>query len=191
MRARSVQEEALFREKTHTGGLPYDGQTRYRRSVAALHSLILFWGSRFQARILFPQGGIRMDGIRILIVDDETEAGEILSLRLRRRGLLPICASSGEAALAQLEQSPADIVLLDMKMPGMDGLATLKHIRESYPALPVIILSGHADLDSVAKGMELGAFFYLMKPVNLEDICHKIEDARRQSALDGVCGHAT
>lgn len=129
-----------------------------------------------------------MDGNRILIVDDETEAGEILSLRLARRGLIPAYVPSGEAALEYLKQSPADVVLLDIKMPGMDGLETLRRMREGYPELPVVILSGHADMDSAARGMELGAFFYLMKPVNLEDICHKIEDARRQTSLDNGNG---
>jgi DNA-binding response OmpR family regulator len=126
-----------------------------------------------------------MDGTRILIVDDEAEAGEILSLRLARRGLVPASVLSGEAALEYLKTNPADIVLLDVKMPGMDGLETLRHIREGYPQLPVIILSGHADLDAAARGMELGAFFYLMKPADLEDLCRKIEDARRQAFLDG------
>ena len=125
-----------------------------------------------------------MQGTRILIVDDETDTGEILSLRLARRGLIPAFVESGEAALDYLEKNPADVVLLDIKMPGMDGLETLERIRRLYPQTSVIILSGHADMESAAKGMELGAFFYLLKPVNLEDLCHKIEDARRQAALD-------
>lgn len=128
---------------------------------------------------------MQMKGTRILIVDDEVDTGDILSLRLERRGLKPAVATSGEAALAHLKDNPVDIVLLDLKMPGMDGFEVLRHIREDLPEVSVIILSGHADLDAAAKGMELGAFFYLLKPVNLEELCHKIEDACRQRALDG------
>lgn len=127
-----------------------------------------------------------MKGTRILIVDDEPEAGEILSLRLGRRGFDPVYEPSGEAALAYLAENSVDLVLLDIKMPGMDGFDTLRHIRADHLHLPVIILSGHADMEDAAKGMELGAFFYLLKPVNLEELCHKIEDACRQHALEGA-----
>ena len=125
-----------------------------------------------------------MQNLRILIVDDEHEAGEILSLRLRRRGMKPSYASSGEDALVMMQEQPADIVLLDIKMPGMDGLEVLRRIRAGYPGTSVIILSGHADMDAAAEGLELGAFVYLLKPVNLDDLCHKIEDARRQKELE-------
>jgi DNA-binding response OmpR family regulator len=116
---------------------------------------------------------------RILIVDDEAEAGEILSLRLGRRGFAPAFVTSGEAALEYLKANAVDVVLLDIKMPGMDGFETLGHIRAEHPGISVIILSGHADVQDAARGMELGAFFYLLKPVNLEELCNKIEDARR------------
>ncbi|MDR0338743.1 MAG: response regulator [Desulfovibrio sp.] len=126
-----------------------------------------------------------MEGARILIVDDETEAGEILALRLRRRGAEADCLESGEAALEWLASHDADIVLLDVKMPGMDGLETLGFIRERRPDVSVIILSGHADMADAAKGMELGAFFYMLKPVSIEDLCNKIVDARRLQSLNG------
>lgn len=124
-----------------------------------------------------------MSKARILIVDDEVEAGEILCLRLERRGCSCACVSGGEAGLDWLGANEADVVLLDIKMPGMDGLETLRRIRELYPGLAVIIISGHADMGDAAKGMELGAFFYLLKPANLDDVFNKIEDAMRLRAL--------
>ena len=124
-----------------------------------------------------------MNGTRILIVDDEKEAGEILSLRLKRRGAAPFYASGGREALAWLAANSADIMLLDIKMPDMDGLEVLAVVKKEYPALPVIILSGHADMTSAARGMELGAFFYMLKPVNLDTLGDKIEDALKVAAL--------
>lgn len=129
-----------------------------------------------------------MKGIRILIVDDEADAGEIVSLRLARRGMVPAYAPGGSAALEWLAGNRADVVLLDIKMPGMDGLEVLGHIRKDYPDLPVIILSGHANMESAARGMALGAFFYLLKPVNMDDLCNKIEDAHRLASLNGTAG---
>jgi DNA-binding response OmpR family regulator len=126
-----------------------------------------------------------MDKPRILIVDDEEEAGQILSLRLGRRGYVPAYVTSGEAALAHLAQNEVEVVVLDVKMPGMDGFETLKRIREGHPDVSVVILSGHADVEDAARGMELGAFFYLLKPVNLEELCNKIEDALRLRAMRG------
>lgn len=124
-----------------------------------------------------------MKGTRILIVDDESEAGEILCLRLKRRGAEPFYVPGGREALAWLAENRTDVLLLDIKMPGMDGLEVLAIVRKTYPALPVIILSGHADMESAARGMELGAFFYMLKPVNLENLCDKIEDALSVAAL--------
>ncbi|MDL2317018.1 response regulator [Desulfovibrio sp. OttesenSCG-928-A18] len=129
-----------------------------------------------------------MDAARILIVDDERDAGDILCLRLARRGMLPHSVASGQAALDWLADNSADLVLLDIKMPGMDGLEVLDYIRRLYPQLPVIILSGHANMGDAAKGMELGAFFYLLKPVNLEELCYKIEDALHLADLRGGTG---
>ncbi len=125
-----------------------------------------------------------MDGTRILIVDDEADAGEILSLRLARRGFAPCCADSGEKALELLAQNPVDVVLLDVKMPGMGGLEVLRHITADYPDVAVIMLSGHADMEAAAQGLQGGAFSYQLKPVDLETILNKVEDAIKQKKLE-------
>ena len=125
-----------------------------------------------------------MQNIRVLIVDDEIEVGEILSLRLKRRGLTPLVATSGALALKMLTDSPVDVVLLDVKMPEMDGLTTLAAIRAGFPGVAVIMLSGHADMESASEGLQKGAFFYLLKPVDIDTLYHKIEDACEQMALE-------
>ena len=124
-----------------------------------------------------------MEAIRILIVDDETDASEILSLRLGRRKMQTFTAANGLEALAFLKTTPVDIVLLDVKMPGMDGIEVLRHIKQDYKEIEVIMLSGHADMDVATQGLELGAFFYQLKPIDLESLCHKIEDACKQRLL--------
>lgn len=124
-----------------------------------------------------------MNNPRILIVDDEAEAGDILALRLKRRGMLPECVRSGPEALAHVAANPVDLVLLDVKMPDMDGMEVLGHLRRDFPKMAVIILSGHADMEAAAHGLELGAFSYQLKPVELDSLCHKIEDALKQREL--------
>lgn len=126
-----------------------------------------------------------MKPIRLLIIDDETDSGEILSMRLNRRGMETHYASSGEQGLAFLQTTPVDIVLLDVKMPGMDGLEVLAEIAKRYKQLGVIMISGHADMDSAAQGLELGASHYLLKPVDFEVLLHKIEDTYTQKQLAG------
>ncbi len=124
-----------------------------------------------------------MDTIKILIVDDEADAAEILSLRLGRRKMQTFTAANGLEALEFLKTTPVDIVLLDVKMPGMDGIEVLRHIKRDHKDIEVIMLSGHADMDVATQGLELGAFYYQLKPIDLESLCHKIEDACRQRQL--------
>jgi len=125
-----------------------------------------------------------MQNIRVLIVDDEEEVGEILSLRLKRRGIQPLVATSGALALKTLADSPVDVVLLDVKMPDMDGLTALAKIRAGFPDVAVIMLSGHADMEAATEGLQKGAFFYLLKPVDIDTLHNKIEDACEQMALE-------
>lgn len=125
-----------------------------------------------------------MSGIRVLLVDDETECTEMLSLRLARRGMLTATAASGEEALAHLAGHAADVVVMDVKMPGMGGINALEHIKRDHPGTEVIMLSGHADMTVAVEGMRLGAFGYLMKPTDFDELLYKIEDAYRQCSLD-------
>jgi DNA-binding NtrC family response regulator len=121
----------------------------------------------------------------ILLVDDETIFLETLAKRLARRGLTVHTADSGKNALEVLAAHPVDVVLLDVRMPGLDGMDTLSLIKRGHPAVEVIMLTGHANVDAAMRGMEEGAFDYLMKPADIDDLYHKIEDAFRKRQLSG------
>jgi DNA-binding NtrC family response regulator len=118
-----------------------------------------------------------MDKPVVLFVDDEVEFLNTLMKRMDKRGVIVSGAKSGEEAVAWLEQNDADVVVLDVKMPGMDGIETLRKIKQFKPKIEVIILSGHASLESASEGMALGAFDYIMKPFNIDELFYKIQDA--------------
>ncbi len=124
-----------------------------------------------------------MTDFNILIVDDEQEFLEVTLKRLERRGLKVTGAESGEKALEILEHSPIDVVLLDVKMKGMDGIETLRRIREMKPSVEVVLLTGHASVDSGIEGMKLGAFDYLMKPIELDPLLEKLADAYEKKMM--------
>lgn len=114
---------------------------------------------------------------KILIVDDEEDFRETLVNRLKKRNLKAFGADSGPQALKLMETMVFDVVVLDVKMPGMDGIETLKEMKQKSSLTEVILLTGHASLESGIEGMELGAFDYLMKPVNLDELIEKIRQA--------------
>ena len=120
---------------------------------------------------------------KILLVDDEVVFLETVVKRLRHRNLSVRAAHSGEEALELLGQEPADVVLLDVKMPGMGGIQTLREIKARHPLTEVILLTGHASVEVAIQGMELGAFDYLIKPVELDELLYKIQDATHRKAL--------
>lgn len=114
--------------------------------------------------------------IRILIADDEVEFASTLATRLELRQFAARVANSGQEALAAIEKETPDILLLDLKMPDLDGLEVLAKLRVGYPQLKVIILTGHGSFEAGREGMELGAVDYIMKPVDLSRLIQIITD---------------
>ena len=111
-----------------------------------------------------------MEALRILIVDDEEELVSALKERLNLRGFQAQGVTTGTAALEFLEEEECDVVLLDLKMPGLGGLEVIRRIKDMKPRLQVVLLTGHGSVKSVEDGMALGAFDYLMKPVKIDSL---------------------
>ncbi|HDI60295.1 MAG TPA: response regulator [Desulfobacteraceae bacterium] len=124
-----------------------------------------------------------LDDCKILVVDDEADFLDTLIKRLRRRRVDVRSAASAQEALAVLESDPVDVVVLDVRMPQMDGIRLLEIIKQRHAPIEVIMLTGHASLEAAVKGMDLGAFDYLMKPVDLDELIYKMQDAYRKRLL--------
>ncbi|UCB49278.1 MAG: response regulator [Deltaproteobacteria bacterium] len=124
-----------------------------------------------------------VDNLSVMIVDDEEDFLETLVKRLEKRDVKVIGAKSGEEALELLQESPVDVVVLDVKMPGMDGIQALKEIRRRHPLVEVVLLTGHASTEVAIKGMELGAFDYLMKPIGMDELLYKVQDAYERVSI--------
>ncbi|MBW1867639.1 MAG: response regulator [Deltaproteobacteria bacterium] len=119
-----------------------------------------------------------MSLVNVLLVDDEVPFVETMTKRLNRRDIDILAAHSGSEALDLLEQnSRIEVVILDVKMPGMDGMETLQEIRKRYPLVEVIMLTGHATVESGIDGMKMGAFDYLMKPCDMDILVSKVGEA--------------
>ena len=117
---------------------------------------------------------------RVLLVDDEEDFVEMLGLRLEEAGENVTPAHSGQECLKVLEEKEIDVVILDILMPGMNGIATLKEIKRRFPILEVIMLTGHGTTESAVEGMKLGAFDFLLKPAHFGDLTAKLEAARKR-----------
>ena len=118
-----------------------------------------------------------MKNLKILLVDDEEEFVTTLAERLELRGLQARVALNGEAALKMIEADTPQIVILDVLMPGIGGFEVLRRIKAQHPQLPVILLTGRGSEKEGVKGMQLGAFDYLMKPLNIEELIKKMQEA--------------
>ena len=117
---------------------------------------------------------------KVLIVDDEKDFVEMFSLRLKGQGERVSTAFNGKQALEILKETSIDVVILDIRMPEMDGIDALKQIKALYPLIEVILLTGHGSTETAVEGLKLGAFDYLMKPADFEDIKLKLENARKR-----------
>jgi len=124
-----------------------------------------------------------MEAIQVMLVDDEVEFLETLIKRMKKRNVDISGVKSGEEALSALDQNQVDVVILDVRMPGMDGIEALKEIKRRHPLIEVIMLTGHASVEVAVQGMELGAFDYLMKPIDIDELLYKVEDAHKNKLI--------
>ncbi len=123
------------------------------------------------------------ESFNVLIVDDEDDFRETLVKRFKKRNLKVFGAESGQTALDLMNAHLFDVVILDVKMPGMNGLDTLREMKKKNPLMEVILLTGHASMESGVEGMHLGAFDYVMKPVNIDDLLEMIRQAYERKLI--------
>jgi len=117
-----------------------------------------------------------MEKTQIMLVDDEERFLVTTSKFLVRKGYQVVTATSGAKALQQLNEGSIHVVVLDVKMPDMDGITTLKEIKRRFPDVEVILLTGHATLESAVEGLNAGACDYLMKPCDLDELARKAQE---------------
>ena len=118
-----------------------------------------------------------MERMKMMLVDDEERFLSTTAKLLSRKGYEVITSISGTEALEKLESHNIHVVILDVKMPGMDGLETLKAIKRMYPLVEVIMLTGHGTVESAVDGLKAGATDYLIKPTDINDLIQKAEEA--------------
>ena len=131
-----------------------------------------------------PSKNINSAAIRLLLVDDEKDFVNILSKRIKRRNIDVAKAFSGAEAIQALRGQEFDVAVLDLKMEDMDGIEVLKMLKIMDPKLAVIMLTGHGSAEAAEQGIKLGAFDYLTKPCELEDLLEKIMAAHAHRKQD-------
>lgn len=125
-----------------------------------------------------------MNIAKILLVDDEANFLSVMEKRLAARDMDIVTAGGGQRALEVLDADPdVDVVVLDVKMPGMDGLETLCKIRGAHPLVEVIMLTGHGTIETAITGMKKGAFDYLLKPCDIEKLIDLVRQAKEKKSL--------
>ena len=124
-----------------------------------------------------------MHEIRMLLVDDEDDFRITLAERLKLRKIDVTDAGSGNEAIELVRQKSFDVAVIDVKMPGIDGIETLKQIKQIQPAMEIVMLTGHASIESGIKAMKLGAYNYIMKPCDIDELLIKTGDAYQHKLL--------
>ena len=120
---------------------------------------------------------------KLLLVDDEKKFLEVMSERLTTRGVTVTTATSAAEALEQIEANLFDAVILDLKMPGMDGIEAMKRMKAKRPELQIILLTGHATVEKGVEAIKLGAMDFVEKPADLESLREKIKQAKQKKML--------
>jgi len=120
-----------------------------------------------------------MNNIRVLIIDDEEDLAKTIAERLEIRGIRTQTAIDSDQAFNLIKTNPPDVVVLDLMMPGIGGLGILKQINLLENKIPVILLTGYGSKERSIEGMNLGAFDYVLKPCNLDDLISKIQEAAK------------
>jgi len=120
---------------------------------------------------------------KVLLVDDEKDFLDIMSERMQARGMTVKTADSGDKAMAMLEKESFDAIVMDFKMPGMDGIQALKNIKDQKPELQIILLTGYATVEKTVEAMKIGATDLLEKPADLEALEARIKQAKTEKML--------
>ncbi|MBW2737677.1 MAG: response regulator [Deltaproteobacteria bacterium] len=124
-----------------------------------------------------------MEEIRMLLVDDEDDFRTTLANRLKLRKIDVTDAASGNEAIELVRQKSFDVAVIDVKMPGIDGIETLKQIKQLQPAIEIVMLTGHASIESGMEAMKLGAYDYVMKPCDIDELLIKTGEAYQHRLL--------
>ena len=124
-----------------------------------------------------------MQEIRMLLVDDEDDFRTTLANRLKLRKIDVIDAGSGNEAIELVKQKSFDVAVIDVKMPGIDGIETLKQVKQLQPSIEIVMLTGHASIKSGMEAMKLGAYDYVMKPCDIDELLIKTGDAYQHKLL--------
>jgi len=124
-----------------------------------------------------------MQEIRMLLVDDEDDFRITLTKRLKLRKVNITDVASGNEAIEMVKQNSFDVAVIDVKMPGMDGIETLKQIKQIEPLIEIVMLTGHASIESGMEAMKLGAYDYVMKPCDIDELLIKSGDAYQHKLL--------